>query len=155
MFERKELVSPRYVTSGYDHSVARDRSDLRWLELSAREQWRERLRWARETHGSFARAEWFAKRVGESAPNYRKYERLPSPGANSAKDLPYQKAVAWAAELDVRWQWLLEGEGVPWNDTAEETPAARVERLVQGAPPEDQERILRVVEAMVGERKAG
>lgn len=132
-------------------TMARDRSDIRWQHLSEKEQWRERLRWARESHGSYPRAEKFAAAVGESAANYRKYERLPSDSANYAKDFPYAKAVAWADKLDVRWQWLLEGEGLPWRD--EEAPLEKAARLLQGRPVEEQERIIEALTLLI-DRKA-
>lgn len=125
MSERKELVSPRYVTRRYDRRVARDRSDFRWSQLGAKEQWRERLRWARLTHGSYATMESFAKAVGETGPNYRKYERLPSEGGNFVREhIAFDKAALWADELDVRREWLYGGEGSPWKD---ETPSFSAE----------------------------
>lgn len=105
-------VTSLFVTFGV---VARDRTDLRWQHLANADQWRERLRWARETAG-FQVAEDFARRIGETGANYRKYERLPSDGDNFARTFPYQKAMEWAKVLDVRWDWLAEGEGFPWRE---------------------------------------
>lgn len=130
--------------------MVRDRADLRWQHLE--ERW-QRLLWARDTAG-YRSAAAFARAIGEKEHTYKAYERDPD-SASKATPLEFSKARAWAEKLNVRWEWLLDGQGVPWTDASEETPAAQVGRLVQEAAPEDQERILRVVQAMVGERKAG
>lgn len=97
-----------------------------------------RLRWARETSGKYSTAESFAQAIKESGHLYRAHERDPD-GPSKHIDLDYDKAVAWADLLDVRWQWLLRGQGLPWRDEQAQfsAEAAGVAALVDSLP-EDQ-----------------
>jgi DNA-binding XRE family transcriptional regulator len=83
----------------------------------------QRLQWARETHGAFPSKEAFAKRIGVKGHTYRAHERDPDDPSKHI-ELDFDKAVKWADVLDVRWEWLLKGEGVPWRDR-ESTPSTR------------------------------
>jgi hypothetical protein len=94
-----------------------------------------RLRWARETHGKFGTAEAFARAVDETGHNYRAHERDPD-GTSKAIALDYDKAVAWADVLDVRWQWLLNGEGLPWREDTD--PSDRVREALKGLMEPDE-----------------
>ena len=130
--------------------MARDRSDLRWQHLE--EKW-QRLLWARETAG-YGSAAAFARAIREKEHTYKAYERDPG-NSTKATEIDYVRAVAWSSKLDVRWEWLLNNEGLPWRDEAVsgDTAAARLSRLLAGEPPEEQERVLQMVEIWL--RKAG
>lgn len=121
--------------------MARDRSDLRWQHCE--EPW-QRLLWARETAG-YRSAAAFARAVGEKEHTYKAYERERDSGSK-ATTLTFPKARAWAPKLDVRWEWLLNGEGLPWvDDAGDPTPVAEINRIVGQQPPEEQERLLDLV----------
>ncbi len=84
---------------------------------------------------------------------YRKREA--NPDQSEATQLGYDEAVHWARKLKVRWEWLLEGRGLPWpddTDAGRTRPAAQVAELVDAADPEEQQRILAVVRAMSTKR---
>lgn len=113
----------------------------------------QRLRWARETHGRYPKAEAFAKAINESGHNYRAHERDPD-GQSKHIDIDFDKAVAWADVLDVRWEWLLNGRGVPWRDAA--PPAQRVREALTGLMPADEvEQIASLTEMLDRKRSAG
>lgn len=97
--------------------MARDRSDTRWQHMTDPALAWVRLKWARETLGRFANAEAFASAAKVSGHYYRAHERDPD-GASKHLELSYDNAVKWADLLDVRWQWILRGEGLPWRDDA-------------------------------------
>lgn len=144
-------MSLGYVTPRYASPVARSREDTGWSR--ARGAW-ERLAWARATDGRYPTAAEFARAVREKPHTYIAYERDPDGPTKSTK-LDYSHAVAWADKLKVRWEWLLEGKGLPWpddTDAGRNRPAARVAELVDAADPDEQERVLAVVQAMVGKR---
>ena len=121
-----------------------DFSDTSWAQL--REP-HERLRWARLRLYPTATA--FADAVGLKKDTYTAHER--EPGSSKATRLTAEKAMQFGRKLKVRWEWLLEGKGLPWPDDSSagrSRPAAQVAELVDSADPEEQERILRVVQAM-------
>ena len=102
----------------------------------------ERLRWARSKSG-FTQ-ESFADGVGYKRGAYRKYEA-------DATSLKFEQAAPWSKKLKVRWEWLLDGKGLPWADHSEAgrtRPAALIAEIVDAADPDEQERILAVVQAM-------
>jgi transcriptional regulator with XRE-family HTH domain len=91
-------------------------ADNSWKNL---ELW-ERVKWARARR--FPSAVAAAKALGMQDGTYRCYER----GPGSAKFIPleYKHAREFARAFTVRWEWLLDGLGVPWlteSDADEET----------------------------------
>jgi hypothetical protein len=128
--------------------VARDRSDTRWQHL---EQPWQRLLWARETAG-FRSGAAFARKVGEKEHTYKAYERDADTASKGSK-LDFVKARSWAPLLEVRWEWLLNGEGLPWIDEDADSAAAQISRLVEEAPPEEQQRALDLVRVFL--KRAG
>jgi transcriptional regulator with XRE-family HTH domain len=89
-------------------------ADATWKNL---ELW-DRVKWARARR--FASASAAAAALGMKEGTYRCYER----GPDSAKFivLEYNHARAFAQAFKVRWEWLLDGLGVPWltEDEADE-----------------------------------
>jgi transcriptional regulator with XRE-family HTH domain len=81
-------------------------ADNSWKNL---ELW-ERVKWARARR--FPSAVAAAKALGMLDGTYRCYER----GPGSAKFIPleYKHAREFARAFKVRWEWLLDGLGVPW-----------------------------------------
>jgi transcriptional regulator with XRE-family HTH domain len=81
-------------------------ADNSWKNL---ELW-ERVKWARAR--CFPSAVAAAKALGMLDGTYRCYER----GPGSAKFIPleYKHAREFARAFKVRWEWLLDGLGVPW-----------------------------------------
>ena len=121
--------------------------DFSWV--SAEEPW-ERLRWARQRLHASARAAAQALSLGENT--YSAYER--EPGSSKHSRLTAEKAMQFARKLKVRWEWLYDGSGEPWLTEAEESPRARVNRILDQAAPDEQERLAAALEAFTG-RKAG
>lgn len=131
--------------------MARDRSDLRWQHFNGEDQAWLRLRWARETHGGFQSAEAFAGRVSERGHTYRAYERDPE-GPSKHIELDFEKAVKWADVLDVRWQWLLQGEGVPWRDEEPKSYSAEAKdaaEAIDRLPPEERRAKVEAIKALL------
>lgn len=137
------LRDPQLRHFGLRSRMALDRSDTRWQNLEG--AW-QRLIWAREAAG-YATGAAFAKKIKEKQHTYKAYERDPL-SASKHTPLDFAKARAWAPDLGVRWEWLLEGEGVPWDD-GDDAPPAKAQRLVAGAPPKDQEKIVQMIELML------
>lgn len=109
-----------------------------------------RLRWARETSGKYPTAESFAQAVRESGHAYRAHERDPD-GQSKHIAIDYDKAVAWADLLDVRWQWLLRGQGLPWRDEAPvfSPEAASVAELVDNLPEDQRKAKAEAIKALL------
>ena len=126
----------------------RGRDDPIWSQQT--EPW-DRLRWAR-TKLTDLTQEAFAEAIGMTRGAYRLYEAVP--GQKQSK-LTYDVAVVAARKLKVRWEWLLNGQGLPWRDEPEEpSPVVReIADLAATAEPEEQERIRDLVKVML--RKAG
>lgn len=115
---RKQFV-PRENASFVTLSYMDKRDDWRRLEGT----W-DRLKWARLVHAGISTGEEAARRVGVRAGTYRAYERSP----DSSKHIPldHRHAGQIATKLKVRWEWLLTGEGEPWQD--DKSPKARIAR---------------------------
>jgi transcriptional regulator with XRE-family HTH domain len=81
-------------------------ADNSWKGL---ELW-ERVKWARSRRFDSATAAAIA--LGMEPGTYRCYER----GPDTAKfiSLDYKHAIPFARAFKVRWEWLLDGLGVPW-----------------------------------------
>lgn len=127
------------------------KSDDRWRHT--RGTW-DRLRWARMAKG-FERAQDFADSIAMKAGTYRAYER--EPGENSkATPLDHGHAVEWGKKLKVRWEWLLTGEGTPWEATfysMDLTPGkAKLRKLTDGLDDDKASKLADAIEAML---KAG
>lgn len=117
------------------------------------ERWRttigtwDRLKWARLQ--KFSTAKEAAVALGENEQTYRAYERSPVRGSKHIP-LPHQKAAHFAKRFGVRWEWLLQGAGIPWADTDE-----NLERILNAygeAPEERRAAIADVIERLL---KAG
>jgi hypothetical protein len=80
----------------------------------------DRLRWARLQR--FETAKDAAIALGIEEGTYRAYERTPDSSKHTKLD--HQKAMHFAKRLGVRWQWLLLGQGEPWNDEDEDIDRA-------------------------------
>jgi hypothetical protein len=112
-----------------------------------KEPW-ERLTWARRRMDATKKAG--GRRVGLDEHTYSAYERRP----DSSKHTPltYEKAVPFAAKFKVRWQWLLNNEGVPWLEQEERRLTAAQQRLVdelEGRSEEDQDRLAEALVAIL------
>jgi transcriptional regulator with XRE-family HTH domain len=94
-------------------------ADDSWQGL---ELW-ERVKWARGRR--FPSATAAALALGMEPGTYRCYER----GPRSAKFIPleYNHAKLFARAFNVRWEWLLDGLGVPWlsKDGEEDKPETK------------------------------
>lgn len=146
------LLGKRNVTRGgvtFGNMSGMDTSDTRWANCT--EGW-QRLRWARSQAGLTQDA--FAQSVGMKRTAYIKYEA--QPGGNTGHvPLKFEQARPWAKRLKVRWEWLLNGEGLPWVDEPDYSPPVeKVAEIMNQQSPEEQERILSMVELLVG-KKAG
>jgi hypothetical protein len=126
-------VTDSNVTVSYRFRMARDRGDLRWQHLE--HAW-QRLLWARETHGSYRSAAAFARVTDLGEHGYKAYERDPETSSKSAT-LDFEHAVPWADLLDVRWEWLLRREGVPWRDEEPKRFSAEVEEVASMLEEQD------------------
>ena len=115
----------------------RDRSDTGWSQ--AREPW-QRLAWARQTAG-FSTPTAFAREADIKPHTYAAYERAPGGDAKSIR-FGFAQARALADRLDVRWEWLLNGQGLPWreDDLAERPPEAEEAADILSAEPDEAER---------------
>jgi hypothetical protein len=77
---------------------------------------------------------------------YRAYER--PPGSSKHIELDHQMAIRFARKFKVSWQWLLTGEGSPFDDRMPET-LERVVRAMSVATDEQQEAVADFVERIV------
>lgn len=113
------------------------------------ETW-ERLRWARVRR--FETAEAAAESLGVKPGTYRAFER--QPGSSKSIRLDHQNAARFAKKFNVRWEWLLLGEGVPWlkDDGGPKGPKARV---LEALDETNVERLEVVADAIVALLKAG
>jgi transcriptional regulator with XRE-family HTH domain len=99
-----------------------------WKHL---ELW-DRVKWARSRH--FASAVAAAEALGMKDGTYRCYER--GPGSAKYITLDYRYAREFARTFEVRWEWLLDGLGVPWlneedADEEEAEPAREVPNFIR------------------------
>ena len=116
--------------------------DSGWVGL--REPW-ERLRWARANAG-FGTMRAAAESLGMKETTYASYER--EPGASKHTPLDHQRAIQFARKFKVAWEWLLVGDGAPFEQRL--TPAQeRALAAMRGASEEEQERAAAVLEAML------
>lgn len=71
---------------------------------------------------------------------YRAHERERIEDGSKAVSLDFEKARSWAAELGVRWEWLLNAEGLPWpdEDLPHYSPEARELADLADRLPEDE-----------------
>ena len=126
----------------------RDRSDRAWSLADA--PW-QRLQWARKTHGAYPSAASFARATGMKEHTYTANERNPDDDGKSI-NLSYDNAVAWAAKLDVRWQWLFRGEGLPWREESEVTAPPEAEEardlVAAESDPLERRRMIEVLRAL-------
>lgn len=106
----------------------------------------ERLRWARKRAG-FETMRAAAEALGfENENTYSAYER--EPGASKHTPLDHQRAIQFARKFKVPWEWLLVGEGSPFQERL--TPAQeRALAAMRGASEEDQERAAAAIEGFL------
>ena len=117
--------------------------DHSWRELD--EPW-QRLRWARVK--KFETAQAAAESMGMRPNTYTGYER--SPDSSKHTKLDHQSAIRFARKFGVRWQWLLVGEGAPFDEGPPVTdPMKRVLENMSVVPLERQEAIANAIEALV------
>lgn len=151
---RKHVVPPSYVTSGNVWGMSDGPDDLAWTRLH--EPW-ERLAWARSRDPRYQSKKDFAEAVGMKEHGYSAYERRP--GSSKHTPLKSDKAIPWAKKLKVRWEWLLDGKGVPWLDSTEghryTAAQQRAAELLEGKEPDQQERIVEALEVLLKTGAAG
>lgn len=106
----------------------------------------DRLKWARKR--KFATGKDAAIAMGVDEGTYRAYERQP----DSSKHIPlnHVHAFHFAKRLGVRWEWLLKGEGEPWQD--EDENIDRVLTVMHNADPAKRKDIADLIERLL---KAG
>ena len=132
----------RKITHGKLSPRNLSRMDTSWTGL--REPW-ERLKWARR-HAGFDTATSAAESLGVKKDTYTAYER--EPGKSKHTSLDHQRAIQFARKFRVSWEWLLLGEGSPF-DKLSSAAQERVLRAMAGAAEEDQERVAEAVEALL------
>lgn len=102
----------------------------------------DRLAWAR-THAPVPMDTAAAGSViGLSAQTYRTYERRPNtPGARA---IDPQNIIKLGRRWKISWQWIISGEGTPFDRELEPRQLEVIETF-ERAPPELQEAALRVL----------
>ncbi len=93
-------------------------TDTSWIIL---QEPYERLRWARSR--AFPTASAAARALAMEVNTYSAYER--EPGASKRTSLTHDRAMQFARKFKVRWEWLLTGQGLPWNDSEDPEDAER------------------------------
>lgn len=124
-------------------------SDTSWSQA---QEPHERLKWARSQQFPTARA--FAAAMGMGEQSYSAFER--EPGRSRTNRLTADRAMQFARKLRVRWEWLLEGAGLPWLDNTDASrtrPAAQIAEIVDAQDPEEQARLLELVK--IAARRTG
>lgn len=120
--------------------------DEDWAQL--KEPW-ERVRWARSR--VFETAEAAAAAVHMRGGTYRLYERQPGASSKTAT-LTFDKAILFARRFKVRWEWLLQGAGVPYrsvSDLQQRTPLDRVISAFEAVPEGERERMADSIEGLL------
>ena len=73
-----------------------------------------------------------------------------------SKELSFEKAVRWAKALEVRWEWLLMGEGLPWPDSEPPSYSAdtrEIADLLEETPSEDRAAVVAAIKTLL--KRAG
>lgn len=124
------------------------KNDDRWKRTDG--TW-DRLRWARMAAG-YERAKDLADSIGMKEGTYRAYEREPGRSSKTT-ELDPQHAIAWGRKLKVRWEWLLTGEGTPWEPSLysmDLSPGrAKLKKAVDQVPDEKATAIAEAIEALL------
>ena len=128
-----------------------------------RDRWRlmttgpARLMWARmywqvRASAISGTAKDAADSLGMKEGTYRAYERE----AGTSKHIPldHQAAIRFGRKFGVSWQWLLLGEGTPFDDQLPEAQE-RMLRAMEAVDRIQQEAMVDMVERLLGQRKAG
>ncbi|MGH1574332.1 hypothetical protein ACRAWG_31385 [Methylobacterium sp. P31] len=121
-----------------------------------REGWRnaahpwERLTWARkhwqaQTETLETTAKQAAEALGLKEGTYRAYER--APGTSKSIALNHQDAIRFARKFKVSWQWLIAGEGTPFDDDLPEAQE-RVLRVMSSLPESKQKALADMIETL-------
>ncbi len=106
----------------------------------------DRLRWARLNAASPMEPKDAAAVIGVQVGTYRAYER--APGASKTITIDPQHVIKLARRWRLSWQWIVSGEGTPFDK--ELTPLQlRVVSLLEQASPEDQERAIGAIESFL------
>lgn len=117
--------------------------DTSWS--TCEELW-ERLRWARLNSSAQMDTKAAASAIGVSVETYRAYER--APGASKSLNIAPQNIIALARRWKVSWQWIVSGEGTPF-DKALSSAQVRVVSALDRASPEEQERVVSAIEMLL------
>lgn len=130
---------------------------VRYVEShELREGWRnavhpwERLIWARkhwqaQTETLDRTAKQAAQALGLKEGTYRAYER--APGSSKNIGLNHQDAIRFARKFKVSWQWLIAGEGTPFDDELPEAQE-RVLRVMSSLPESKQRALAEMIETL-------
>jgi transcriptional regulator with XRE-family HTH domain len=121
-----------------------------------REGWRnahhpwERLAWARkhwqaQTETLEPTAKQAAEALGIKEGTYRAYER--AAGSSKHTPLKHQDAIRFARKFKVSWQWLIAGEGTPFDDDLPEAQE-RVLRVMSSLPANKQKALADMIETL-------
>lgn len=137
------LVSRRNVPPRNIGGMA-EASDTGWRYLEG--SW-DRLRWSRLRKYETAKAA--AESMGLRDNTYGGYERRPDSSRHVKLD--HQNAIRFGRKFGVRWEWLLTGEGSPFDEMS--PPVRRAIDIMSAADPDQQESIARAIEALAAVRK--
>lgn len=124
------------------------------LPHMADESWRQckgtwdRLRWARRRRYGDKTAKEVAQLLGIKPGTYNAYEGEPGVRSKTLK-LDHQHAAHIAKKFRVRWEWLLMGEGEPWQAEAD-SPKVRAKRAIDEATDEQAEAAADLLERLFG-----
>jgi hypothetical protein len=86
-----------------------------------------------------------ADSIGMEAGTYRAYER--DPGSSKSIKLDHQAAIRLGKKFKVDWQWLLLGDGTPFDNQLS-PELERVLKIMSGAPESQQKLLADAFEAI-------
>lgn len=110
----------------------------------------ERLRWARLNAAAPMEPKDAAAVIGVKDGTYRAYER--PPGASKTITIDPQNVIKLGRRWKISWQWIVSGEGTPFDKELSPTQL-RLLTLLNEASPEDQERAVRAIEGFLAHGK--
>lgn len=102
----------------------------------------DRLRWARTHSQSQMTPAAAAAAIDVAVPTYRAYER--APGTSRSTPIDLQSAITLGRRWKISWQWIVSGEGTPFDKPL--TPLqVRVVAALDKASPEIQAAVERML----------